>query len=261
MELRDYAFRIVAGDSLAEKLAPPPGPLEDDDPTPSYCPRAPGRPASLAILPARRVKVPPLRGMCDARQRPRILHAFANHELQAVELFAWALLAFPAAPRAFRRGLLRILGDEQRHTRLYCRRLAALGVELGRFGVSGYFWRKIQQVTEPVEFICAMSLTFENANLDHSIEYARAAREAGDHASALLFDRVHRDEIRHVAFGWRWLRRLKRDGRGMWDSYLENLHWPLGPARARGARFHPDGRVRAGLDSEFVRALELSRTT
>ena len=30
--------------------------------------------------------------MRDPAQRARILHALANHELQAIELFAWALL-------------------------------------------------------------------------------------------------------------------------------------------------------------------------
>jgi len=30
-------------------------------------------------------------------QRALILHALANHELQAIELFAWALLAFTDA--------------------------------------------------------------------------------------------------------------------------------------------------------------------
>ena len=65
--------------------------------------------------------MPPIAGMRDPAQRARILHALANHELQAIELFAWALLAFPDAPLAFRRGLVAILADEQRHLALYMR--------------------------------------------------------------------------------------------------------------------------------------------
>jgi len=71
---------------------------------------------------------PPIAGMADPTQRARILHALANHELQAIELFAWAVLAFPAAPLAFRRGLVAILADEQRHFRLYEARLAAYAI-------------------------------------------------------------------------------------------------------------------------------------
>ncbi|MCI0637279.1 MAG: ferritin-like domain-containing protein, partial [Actinobacteria bacterium] len=162
MQVREFAARILHGATLQEKLAPAPPRLRDDEPGPATRPRAPARAPSLAILPARQVKVPSLPGMLDRHQRPRILHALANHELQAVELFAWALLAFPAAPRAFRRGLLRILGDEQRHAEAYCRRLADFGVAFGDWGVSGYFWNKVQKLAHPVEFVCAMSLTFEN---------------------------------------------------------------------------------------------------
>ena len=53
---------------------------------------APGRPANLGIVPVKRGIVPPVAGMHDPAQRARILHALANHELQAIELFAWALL-------------------------------------------------------------------------------------------------------------------------------------------------------------------------
>jgi len=43
-------------------------------------------------------------------------------------LIAWALLAHPDAPVQFRRGLVAILADEQRHLGLYFERLAALGM-------------------------------------------------------------------------------------------------------------------------------------
>ena len=97
--------------------------------------------------------------------------------LQAAELFAWSLLAFPGAPPAFRRGLLAILLDEQRHTRMYVARLEANGARFGDFPVHGYFWQKAPAIVSPLRFLCAMSLTFENANLDHTVDYAEAAME------------------------------------------------------------------------------------
>jgi uncharacterized ferritin-like protein (DUF455 family) len=191
--------------------------------------------------------------MADPAQRARILHGFANHELQAVELFAWALLAFPDAPAAFRRGLLRILAEEQTHVALYLDRLRAHDTAFGDHPVSGYFWGKTDDLGSPVRFVCAMSLTFETANLDHAADHARAARDAGDPATADVLERIARDEVRHVAFGWRWLGRLKRPDRSMWDAYRENVRWPLRPALSRGRTFHPEPRLAAGLDEEFVR--------
>ena len=32
------------------------------------------------------------------------------------------------------------------------------------FPVSGWFWSKVEAITTPLAFLCAMSLTFENAN-------------------------------------------------------------------------------------------------
>src|SRR5690242_17176018 len=115
MNAREYALSIVTSDQLAAKLVPPPADLVLEDPDEPLRIAAPGRPANLAIASARSVKVPPVAGMRDPAQRARILHALANHELQAIELFAWALVAYPDAPVAFRRGLVAILADEQRH--------------------------------------------------------------------------------------------------------------------------------------------------
>ncbi len=257
MELRELALRIVTTESLEEKLAPvAAADLTDEEPGEPLRLSSPGRPPGLEIAPAGAVKVPPVEGMADPAQRARILHALANHELQAVELFAWALLAFPQAPPELRRGLARVLADEQRHTRMYAARSEALGQPFGTLPVTGYFWGKVDSIRSPREFVCAMSLTFENANLDHTVDYAEAARRAGDETTAAVVDRVHRDEIEHVHFGWTWLGRFKEEGESMWDAFRRSLDWPLRPAKARGARFHRSGREAAGLDPEFIRLLE-----
>ena len=268
MSVRAWATAIVRGDTLADKLVPPPDERDEGDEGDEGDERdkgaadsvvgvriaAPGRPASLAISRGRDVRVPPIAGFRDPTQRARILHALANHELQAIELFAWAVLAWPDAPGAFRRGLVAIATDEQRHLELYRARLAALGVAFGDHPVTGHFWNKLDHFATPLAFVCAMGLTFENANLDFAGDYAAAARACGDIATAVALEQVHADEIRHVHFAYVWLRRLAPD-RAPWDSYVANVRAPLGPARARGASFDRSSRERAGLDARFLDAL------
>jgi uncharacterized ferritin-like protein (DUF455 family) len=258
VEICDLARTVLFSEELEEKLAPPSGALTDLQPGAAVRAAAPGRPAHLRMVSGTRARAPRIEGMSDPAQRRRILHALASHELQAAELFAWALLAFPAAPPEFRRGLLAILCDEQRHTRMYIARVEANGARFGDFPVHGYFWSKMPAVTSPLRFLCAMSLTFENANLDHTVEYAAAARRVGDEKTAAVIDRVHRDEIEHVHFGWTWLQRWKGEGESSWEAFAANLTFPLRPARARGRTFHRGGREAAGLDADFIRRLEES---
>ena len=190
MELREFAARVVHSESLDLKLDPPPSGLTDEEPGEAERPESPGRPEALRFVPADQARVPPLEGLADRAQRVRILHAFANHELQAAELFGWALLAFPEAPREFRVEAAAILFEEQCHTRMYLARLADHGSALGDFPVSGYFWSKVPAIRTPLQFVCAMCLTFENANLDHTVEYAAAAAEAGDPKSAAVIEQI-----------------------------------------------------------------------
>jgi uncharacterized ferritin-like protein (DUF455 family) len=132
------------------------------------------------------------------------------------------------------------------------------GARFGDFPVHGYFWGKVETITTPLRFLCAMSLTFENANLDHTEEYAEAARRAGDLKTATVIERVHRDEIDHVRFGWTWLQIFKESDESAWEAFRANLTWPLRPARARGRIFDREGRVAAGLDPDFIRRIEQS---
>ena len=262
MELRIHALSVLEADTLEGKLATPPDEITDLAPGEALILERPARPPELAIAASSKARVPAIEGMADPAQKIRIIHAFANHELQATELFAWALLAFPDAPSEFRSGLLRILGEEQRHCRMYRGRLDELGARFGDFPVSGYFWSKVGGLTTPIRFVCAMALTFESANLDHAVEYSRAARAHGDERTAAILERVHDDEVGHVRFGWRWLSELKEPDQTMCEAYLANVTWPLRPALGKGPVFHPESRAAAGLDEDFVRMLaEADRTT
>lgn len=255
VEIRDYARARLCATSLADKLVPPPDDASDANPEVDTLPRGPGRPADLRIA-RHPVRVPALAGMADVRQRVRILHAFANHELQAVELFAWALLAHPRAPAAYRRGLLAILADEQRHLAAYMARLSALGRPFGSLPVSGYFWTKLDGLDDPLAFVCAMCLTFENCNLDHTLDHAAAARAAGDAATADVLMAVHADEVRHVRFGLHWLDAWRAPGEDRVSAYRRSVRWPLRAALARGPVLHRDARQAAGFDPAFIACLE-----
>lgn len=242
--------------TLEGKLRPPPADWVDSEPGQALRIQAPARPTNLEIAEARAVKVPPIKGMQDISQRKRILHALANHELQAAELFAWMLLAFPDEPASFRRGLLSILVEEQEHCQLYLDRLEAFGGSFGDYPVTGHFWNHIHGVKTPLDFLVVMGLTFENANLDFAAEYAQAARDVGDEETALAIDKVHEEEIRHVAFAWRWVQKWKPEDQSMWECFEDTLEFPLGPSRARGKTMIRESREKAGLDADFIDKLE-----
>ena len=260
-----YATRLVTSTSLRGKLESPPARLLDAPESRVQLADTealrPGRPPSLAIDYTRRVKVPPPSGMSDPAQRVRILHAHANHELQAVELFAHALLAYPDTPAAFRAGCVQIITDEQRHLRLYMDRLVALGSRFGTLPVTAHFWRRVDTFQTPLRFVCAMGMTFESANLDFALELARAAHAAGDRETAEVLKVVHQDEIRHVAFAWAWLKKWKRPEQSMWEAYIANTVAPMGPDRARGRDFDSPSRHAAGFSPEFVARLESTAPT
>ena len=105
----------VRRSSSSSRRQPPPGRWEVQPPLRRLV--APGRPAELHLV----TKAPKTRGLSTTNGRARALHTFLHHELQAAELMAWAVLAFPDTPREFRAGLVRIALDEVRHMGLYAR--------------------------------------------------------------------------------------------------------------------------------------------
>jgi hypothetical protein len=231
-----FARAVVLAETLDAKLAPAPAELvvAAEPGVPEWLP-GPGRPPGLEMRRRPRGQRAADRGHGRSAQRARILHALANHELQAAELFAWALCGFADAPRPFRTGLWKILADEQRHCRRYFARAAELGRRPFDCPVTGHFWNHRERLTTPLGFVCTMGLTFENANLDLAAAYADAARAAGDSATAAILDEVVADEVDHVRFAATWLGKLA-PGETMLAAYQRTVEFPLGPGPGPGRR-------------------------
>lgn len=259
-------LRILQGGSLEDKLSGRGVLFDQLDWTSGSSPipwqSAPGREGLLMPRKGGDASFPRLKELRSSENaRGRLLHFFANHELLAIESMAYVLLRFPGADESFRRGVFRILQEEQQHLGAYLGRMKEYGVGFGEVPLNLYFWNSIRDMASPLEYAAQMSLTFEQANLDFALEFARLfENELQDPATAGLLEQVHRDEIRHVAHGWKWFQRWSRgEGRDDFERYRKALPFPMSPRRARGGRFFAEeSRREAGLSEEFIRQIKIA---
>ena len=259
IQLQEFAKRVLFGTTIEEKLNYPREEIVDTDRRdPIKTPRSLSRPKHLSLRDdSKRVDHPRASKLIDARERGRLLHFFANHELLATELMALALLKFPDAPESFRTGLLNTLKEEQIHTRIYMHRMKQCGIEFGELPLSDYFWKSVSSMEDPLDYVTRLSLTFEQANLDYSREYGKIFAEVGDQNTADILERIYQDEIQHVGFGLKWFRRWKQSGKSDWETFKEKLIFPLSPSRAKGNIYNAEGRKAAGLDRAFIEDLQV----
>jgi uncharacterized ferritin-like protein (DUF455 family) len=205
--LEGWAYRFLATTDLEAKLSPPPVPRVAEAGAAARRIDRPGRPPQLTVV-DRAPKSPKAGALRDPHRRAQALHTFLHHELQAAELMAWAILAFPEAPAGFRRGLVRVLGDELRHVRMYQAELVRHGHQIGDFPVRDWFWQRVPLAASPAHFAAVMGMGLEAANLDHAPRFAALFRAVGDEQGARVQEQVAEEEIPHVRFGVRWFERL-----------------------------------------------------
>ncbi|HWL09753.1 MAG TPA: ferritin-like domain-containing protein [Planctomicrobium sp.] len=257
MEIRAFAEQVLLSADLEQKLASVGKELTDHTPGPALRLEEPVRSASLQFAPRRTAPAMPSPAALQHPEKRAIAHhIMANHELQALEVMAWTLLAFPEAPTEFRLGMTWVMADEQRHTRMHIERAAKLGLAFGDLPVNCYIWKKALSFTSVMDYLAGLPLVFEGANLDHSLELADVFSLAGDERSAALMRVIHRDEIEHVRFGLEWLRKMKPEHLSDWEAFEAHLHWPLRAVKARGEVFQRDARLQSGMTTEFIDRLE-----
>jgi uncharacterized ferritin-like protein (DUF455 family) len=253
--LQRWAFDYVSSSSLAHKIAPPELPVTVLGPEdfPALRLVQPGRPPELHVS-AQKIKAPRGGALRDPKKRAALLHTFWHHELQAAELMCWAVLAFPDTPAAFKRGLINICHDEIRHMQLYAAALQALGFQLGEFPVRDWFWQRVPSAASPAAFLATMGLGFEAGNLDHTQRFAELFRAFGDEAGARMQELVAKEEVPHVAFAAHWFRRF--EGELSFARWQGELPAPLSPMVMRGDPLNRSARAVAGMDEQFLDALE-----
>lgn len=212
----------------------------------------PRRPAELRVTQRR-----PRSFKRGALERPEVRaalhHKFWHHELQAAELFCWAILRFSDAPQPFRKGLVRIFKDELRHMGMYQRHIEALGFKLTDFEIRDWFWDRVPLCTTPLEFVALLGMGLEGANLEHTARFESWFRAVGDHAAAEIQEQVGREEVAHVRFAIRWFREWT--GAVDFDTWCCTLPAPLTPLLMRGKTIHQSRRIQAEFPQGFIERL------
>ncbi len=253
MKVQEFAKSVLFGPSLEDKLLSTSQIASFGTFDKISIPDRPARDGRIDFS-EKQLKFPKRSHFAEPEKRAFALHFFANHELLAIELMAASLLCFQGKPgedERIVRGLIQTIKDEQKHLQLYIHRMRQMGMEFGDLPLNQFFWNLFLKVKSYDEFFALMALTLEAANLDFCCYYSDVFTEFEDSKSAELMKVVYEDEIGHVALGATWLNKWRAD-RSLWDYYTSLLPEKVTPSRGKGKVFDHQGRLRSGLDLDFV---------
>jgi len=173
-------------------------------------PDRPGRPEKPELRLPR--DMPKRRKAQSLAGRTALLHALAHIELNAIDL-AWdavARYADPAAagldlPRGFFDDWVTVGAEEATHFSLLSDRLAALDSHYGALPAHDGLWQAAMDTSENLAArLAVVPMVLEARGLDVTPAMIAALKKAGDPDSAAILQRIHDDEIGHVAIGKRW---------------------------------------------------------
>lgn len=165
-----------------------------------------GRPARPVCVPPESL---PFRKAVDKDGRAALLHAIAHIEFNAINLALDAAWRFQALGPAFVRDWIGVAIEEAYHYRLIAERMAQLGIAYGDLPAHDGLWRIAEQTADAV--LARMALVprlMEARGLDALPPIFRSFQGIGDKATLRVLSIIARDEVRHVALGDAWFRRL-----------------------------------------------------
>ena len=217
-------------------------------------PDEPSRPGRPELLPPSRM---PKRGKAGSeRSRIALLHALAHIEFSAIDLAFDLVGRFGAQfPRGFVDDWISVGADEAMHFALLDRRLRALGSDYGALPAHVGLWEAAAATAnDALARLAVVPTVLEARGLDVTPATVGSLERGGDQRSAVILQRIYRDEIRHVAAGMRWFRY------GCESQELEPVAtWKALVAKHfRGAvkpPFNDSARDEAGLSRDFYAGL------
>ena len=188
-----------------------------------------------------------------------MLHALAHIEFNAIDLAVDMAGRFGAGqPREFVSDWLSVAADEAMHFALLDRRLRQLGSFYGALPAHDGLWEAASETAHDLlARIAIVPLVLEARGLDVSpMTIARFERQ-GDPVSARIMQRIYTDEIRHVAVGTKWLKKLcdsqGKSSTSQWQHLVRTYF--------RGALkppFNDSARESAGLTRDYYMALAIA---
>jgi uncharacterized ferritin-like protein (DUF455 family) len=140
--------------------------------------------------------------------RREMIHRHMANEMTSVDMAAVCVAEFPDAPWGLRMELARQAWDESRHVRVLYRRVKELGGFKGEFPVSTLEWDMTCAVDNLVGRITIQNRTLEAGAMDVIGALSLNFRKMGDDRTADMLDSINVDEIQHVRFANRWIKKL-----------------------------------------------------
>lgn len=139
------------------------------------------------------------------------LHRHMNTEMQTLEIASRSLTDFPDAPWELRREIARQCWDEARHVRLLYGRLKDKGGRKGEFPIMNFDWSVSTMAQTIAARLALQNRALEGGEMDLLRQLITKWRDVGDEETAMLMETILADEIQHVRFANRWLRRLAQE--------------------------------------------------
>jgi len=217
-------------------------------------PGRPARPARPALLAPREM---PRRCGTGLAGRTALIHALAHIELNAIDL-AWDLIGRFGRedwPKQFYDDWVGVASDEARHFTLLDARLRSLGATYGDLPAHDGLWEAADNTAhDALARLAVVPLVLEARALDVTPGMISRLNRAGDNESADLIETIGREEIGHVAAGWRWFKHLaERRGLNPASAYRENVRKHF--AGNLKPPFNHEARRMAGLEPELYEVL------
>lgn len=182
-----------------------------------------------------------------------LVHAIAHIELNAIDL-AWDIIArftHENLPDQYYDDWVSVAEDEAAHFGLLANRLADFGGTYGDLPAHNGLWEAAESTYDDIlARLAIIPMTLEARGLDTTPGAVTKLRQAGDHETADIFEKIAREEIPHVKAGVYWFELLCQqrqiDPVTTYHDVIKN--------RFQGnlkAPFNEDARTAAGMNPDY----------